>query len=473
MFLYNSITRKKEKFVPINKDEVTMYNCGPTVYNYQSVGNYRSFLVADLLKRFLMFKGYKVKQVMNITDVGHLVSDEDVGGDVGEDVGEDKLELQAKKENKDPWEISKFYMNAFFQDIEKLNIHKAFQYPKATEHIEEMIEMIEILLKKGYAYLANKSIYFDLSKFPNYGKLSGNSLDDLIAGKRVCVINEKRNPYDFALWIHNPKHIMQWDSPWGKGYPGWHLECSAMSMKYLSETIDIHTGGEDNKFPHHECEIAQSEATTSKKFVNYWLHIKHLLIDNGKMSKSLGNVYSVNDIENRGFSLKALRYYLISGHYRQNLNFTFEGLKAAEKAVQKIQLFITNLKQIDNANIEIADILEKIRFDFEEALSDDLNISAALATIFNFMKRINLLISQNKLSKTNADEIIKLLKDIDLVLGVIDFSEEKSEGKESQVLDILLEIRDELRNEKNWKLADKIRDKLVEIGINIKDTKKG
>ena len=465
MKLYNSLTNKKEEFKSIVPGKVTMYNCGPTVYGYQSIGNYRSFLIADLLKRYLTYKGYEVKQVMNITDVGHLTDDSDAG--------EDKLEKKAKEENKNPWEIARFFEKSFFNDIEKLKINKAFKYPRATEHIEDMIKLIGILLDKGIAYIANKSVYFDLSKFPDYGKLSGNSLEDLIAGKRVEVLEEKKNPYDFALWIHNPDHIMQWETPWGKGYPGWHLECSVMALKYLGETIDIHTGGEDNKFPHHECEIAQSESATGKKFVNYWLHVKHLLVDNNKMSKSLGNIYSVKDIEEKGYPLEALRYYLMSGHYRQNLNFTFEGLKAAEKAVSKLQNFINTLKETDNEHIDIYYIIEKAKKDFEKLMDDDLNVSGAKAVIFNFMKDINTQIANRKISKKNANDILDFMNKTNVVFEVLDFEEKKSQGIETELIELLINYRLKLKKEKNWELADKIRDDLKKLGINLKDTPKG
>jgi cysteinyl-tRNA synthetase len=466
MKIYNSLTNRKEIFKSIKPGMVTMYNCGPTVYGIQSIGNYRSFLVADLLKRYLIYKGYQVKQIMNITDVGHLTNDSDAG--------DDKLEKRAQEENKDPKEIATFYEEKFKQDIERLKINKADKYPRATEHIDEMIKIIQILLDKGYAYEIKKSIYFDLAKFPEYGKLSGNSLEDLIAGKRVEIIPEKKNPYDFALWIHNPKHIMQWQSPWGSGYPGWHLECSVMANKYLGETIDIHTGGEDNKFPHHECEIAQSEAANGKKFVNYWIHIKHLLVNGGKMSKSLGNVFSLQDIEERGYSLLALRYFLISGHYRQNLNFTFEGLKAAENTLTKIHNFISQLKTVDNEKVHVVEMLENFKSIFQKYMDDDLNISGALSVIFDLIKQSNKLISANKISKKNAVKIMDFLKDINSVLGVMDLERtEASLGIQEELIELLILARAEFKKNKNWVMADKIRNSLSELNIQLKDTENG
>src|SRR3972149_2047156 len=287
--LYNTYSKKLEEFTPIEDGKVKMYNCGPTVYSHPHIGNFRSFIFADVLHRYLEYSGYKVTQVMNITDVGHLTLD-----DV--EAGEDKLEAAAKREKKDPYQIAEFYMNEFFELAKLLNLLPAYKYPRATEHIKEQITLAEELIKKSYAYVVGGNVYFDVTKFAKYGKLSGNTLTQLKAGARIEVNTEKRNPMDFALWKNDPKHIMQWDSPWGKGFPGWHLECSAMSMEYLGETIDIHTGGEDNIFPHHESEIAQSESATGKQFVRYWLHCRHLLVDGKKMSKSEGNFYSVQDI---------------------------------------------------------------------------------------------------------------------------------------------------------------------------------
>ncbi|MBN1948232.1 MAG: cysteine--tRNA ligase [Candidatus Cloacimonetes bacterium] len=466
MLLYNSLTKRKEEFIPLQKGKVTMYNCGPTVYGQPSIGNYRSFLVADLLKRYLQYQGYQVNQVMNITDVGHLENDSDTG--------EDKLEKKARQEKKEPLEIARLYEESFHRDIKKLNIIPAEVYPRATEHIQDMIDLVQLLLDKGIAYEAGGSIYFDLTRFPEYGKLSGNTLEDLIAGKRVEIKKEKRNPFDFALWIHNPDHLMQWEAPWGKGYPGWHLECSVMSIKYLGETIDIHTGGEDNKFPHHECEIAQSEAATGKQFVRFWLHIKHLLVNGGKMSKSLGNTYTIADIEAKGFSLRALRYFLISGHYRQNLNFTFDALEAAEKALAKIQNFLELIRKSDNQHADLNELIEQAKEKFRDSLGDDLNISGALAAVFDFMRKINTLISDGKISRKNSEEIITLMRKFDSILAVMDFTEEReTKGVETELIQLLLSYRSEFKASKNWQMADRIRDDLKKMGIHLKDTPDG
>jgi cysteinyl-tRNA synthetase len=476
--LYNSLTKQKENFRSLGEEKnlptgrqvqnkkVTMYNCGPTVYDYVHIGNLRSFLVVDLLRRYLEFSGYKVKQVMNITDVGHMTSDAEAG--------EDKLEVAARKEKKSPWEIAEFFTKAFFSDIAKINIQKVWKYPKATDHIKEMIKIIEKLLKNGFAYKVNGSVYFDLSKFPAYGKLSGNTVQDLLAGARVEVVSEKKNPYDFALWIENPKHVMQWKAPWSivAGYPGWHLECSAMSMKYLGETIDIHTGGEDNKFPHHECEIAQSEGATGKQFARYWLHVRHLLVNGEKMSKSKGNFYTLSQVLDKGYSPRAVRYLLLSTHYRDPLNFTFEGLKAAETALQRFDETWTKLceaKGGKNGN-GLVSAAEKARADFGAALDEDLNISGALAAVFNFIRKINAAIA-NGASKKELTAAKELLKEFDGVLG---FGLEKIKAEKIPAeIKNLLERREQARKNKDWTKADEVRGEIEKLGYTVEDTTEG
>ncbi len=471
--LYNSLTKQKEKFVALAEEKskikkVTMYNCGPTVYDYVHIGNLRSFLIADLLRRYLEFSGYKVKQVMNITDVGHMTSDAEAG--------EDKLEVAAKREKKSPREIADFFTKAFFDDIEKVNIQKAWKYPKATDHIKEMIKIIEKLLKNGYAYKVNGSVYFDLSKFSAYGKLSGNTVQDLLAGARVEVVSEKKNPYDFALWIENPKHVMQWKAPWSivAGYPGWHLECSAMSMKYLGETIDIHTGGEDNKFPHHECEIAQSEGATGKQFARCWLHVRHLLVNGEKMSKSKGNFYTLENILEKGYSPRAVRYLLLSTHYRDSLNFTFEGLKAAETALQRLDETWTKLNEAKAKNgkggSDLTQAIKRARAEFGAALDEDLNISGALAAVFNFIRQINSAIAGG-ISKKEIAAAKNLLLEMDGVLG---FGLQKIK-KEKISLEIknLLAKREQARKNKDWAKADEARKEIEGAGYVVEDTADG
>ena len=339
--LYNTLTRKKEEFVPLKKGTVKMYSCGPTVYNYAHIGNMRAYIFMDTLRKVLKYNGYKVKHVMNITDVGHLVSDADEG--------EDKMAKTARIENRSVYEIAKEYTDAFMKDIKALNIDTPEHIAKATEHIREMEIYVNDIVKNGYAYETSKGVYFDTSKLPNYGKmLSNNNIDDLKAGARVEVDTEKRNPQDFALWIKAPKeHIMKWNSKWGLCYPGWHIECSAMSRKYLGDKFDIHTGGVDHIPIHHENEIAQSIGATGHNLANYWMHVEFLLIDGGKMSKSLGNVYTLNDLKAKGIDALSYRYFTYSSHYRNKLNFTWDAIKSAKNSLNKLRDMIALHKGVN------------------------------------------------------------------------------------------------------------------------------
>jgi len=466
--LYNSLTKKNEIFKPLKKGVVTMYNCGLTVYDYASIGNLRAFTFADVLRRYLEYKGYTVKQVMNFTDVGHIV------GDV--DVGEDRMEAAAEREKKDPWEIAEFYIKVFLEDAEKMNFKEPMVRPRATEHINDMVKLVQKLIEKGYAYVVNGSVYFDVAKFKKYGKLSGNTIEKLKlgAGGRVEFNPEKRNQFDFALWINDPKHIMNWKSPWSeKGYPGWHIECSAMSMKYLGETLDIHTGGVDNLFPHHENEIAQSEAATGKKFVRYWLHNEHLLVDGQRMGRSLHNIYTLRDIVAKGYDPKALRFVLLSTHYRQQLNFTWTGLEAANNAIDRLVNFGRRLLEANGkeSGEEIRRLMERVQKDFEEAMDDDLNIGPALAALFDFVRDVNKLLDDNLLSKKEAQEVYELMMRFDKVLGVI--GEVRKEEKLPKEAEELIRKREEARKAKDWATADKIREQLKAMNIIIEDTPSG
>jgi cysteinyl-tRNA synthetase len=466
--LYNAVTKKKEIFKPLKKGIVTLYNCGLTVYDYAHIGNLRAFTFADILRRHLEYKSFKVKQVMNFTDVGHMFEDVDIG--------EDKMEAAAKKEKKDPWSIAKFYIKAFLEDSKQMNFEEPMVRPKATDHINEMIELTQKLIKKDYAYVVNGSVYFDVAKFKDYGKLSGNTIEKLKlgAGGRVQCNLDKRNQFDFALWINDPRHIMNWKSPWcEKGYPGWHIECSVMAMKYLGETIDIHTGGVDNLFPHHENEIAQSEAATGKKFVNYWLHIEHLLVEGGKMAKSLGNFYTLRDLIAKGYDPKAVRYLLMSTHYRQQLNFTFEGLEAAKNALDRLINFMHRLMDADGNGCgeKIRALMNDVQRRFEQAMDDDLNISAALAALFDFVREANKLLDDSVLSKKEAEEIYEVMMRFDQVLGVIgDIKRKERLPKEAE--ELILK-REEARKAKDWEAADKLRGQLRSMGIIIEDTPQG
>jgi len=466
---YNSLTKKKEEFKPINPDEVTMYNCGLTVYDYAHIGNLRSFLLADIIRRYLEYKEFKVKQVMNFTDVGHMVGDADACA-----LQEDKMAKAAKREGKTVWDISKFYIEQFLEDSKKLNFEELEFRPKATDHIAEMIEMIQKLIDNNLAYVSNGSVYFDITKFKDYGKLSGNTIENLKAGAggRVKENPDKKNQSDFALWVSSPEHIMKWESPWSVGYPGWHIECSAMSKKYLGETIDIHTGGEDNIFPHHDSEIAQSEGANGKPFVNYWMHARHLLVNGEKMAKSKDNFYTLKDLEAKGFSPRAIRYLFISAQYRTPMNFTEENLKAAETTVKNLIDFLDRIESIedrDKYNDEIDEKINEVVKKFEESLDDDLNTPEALSAIFDLMNFVNKAIDEEDYSKENLENTYKTFMRFDKVLGILEH--EKIEITEE--LKELLDKREEARKEKDFKKADEIRDELKNKGYEIEDSPSG
>ena len=471
LYLYNTYTTKKEEFNSFEPGEVKVYSCGPTVYSHPHIGNFRSFIAADILCRYLRYKGYEVTQIMNITDVGHLTTDDNLAPD---DEGVDKIQLAAQSEKKSPKEITEFYANKFFELSKLLNLYPASHYPKATEHIPEMIAITRRLLEKGYAYAVNGSIYYDISKFADYGKLSGNTLENLKAGARVGIKSEKKSPMDFALWKQDPKHLMQWDSPWGRGFPGWHLECSAMALKYLGEQIDIHTGGEDNIFPHHECEIAQSEAFTGHKVIKYWVHARHLLVDNQKMSKSLGNFYTVDDILKQGYHPMVLRYALMSSHYGQQLNFNMDLLKASKGALERLISFRRMLEQraesLEHRVVQVsAQIQAQIAVSkkaFEEAMDDNLNISEALGSIFDFITEVN----KSDIQYADAVAIKSVLGDFDNVLGVLSVVKQKDADDEIEKLVI---ERTLARKEGNFKRADEIRKYLEGKGIILEDTPRG
>lgn len=459
MKLYNTLSRQKEEFKPIQEGVASIYSCGPTVYQYAHIGNMRSYVFMDILRRALKYNGYNLKHVMNITDVGHLVSDADEG--------EDKMVKTAKQTQKSPLEIAEYYTGVFMKDIAELNIEKPEYIPKATEHIDEMLQFVEELAEKGFAYETSDGIYFDIMKFEGYGKLSRLDLEGQIAGARVDVNEEKRHPADFALWKKAPKeHIMQWPSPWGMGYPGWHIECSAMSRKYLGDVFDIHTGGVDHIPVHHENEIAQSEALLGKPAVHYWLHGEFLLIDNGKMSKSLGNAYTIADIKKEGYSPLAFRYICLNANYRSKLNFTWEGIKAAQVALDRLfEGVLAHRKAPEGIELE-AGLLKRFEEDFKDAVNDDLNIPKALGVAWNAVKH-----------GTKSQDIYGLLLKMDNVLG-LDFANiaQKHEDEASELspeIEELVNIRQQARKDKNWKLADEIRDKLNGMGIQLEDTPEG
>jgi cysteinyl-tRNA synthetase len=456
MKLYNTLTRQKEEFVPINGNQVKMYSCGPTVYNYAHIGNLRTYVFMDILRRTLKYNGYELLNVMNITDVGHLVSDEDEG--------EDKMVKGAREQKKTPWEIAEYYTDVFMEDIAALNIGRPEIIPKATDHIKEMISFVEGLLEKGYAYETSDGIYFDISKFDGYGKLSRLNLEEQMAGARVEVNDEKRHPADFALWKKAPKeHVMQWESPWGMGYPGWHIECSAMGRKYLGDRFDIHTGGVDHIPVHHENEIAQSEALLGEPAVNFWLHGEFMMVNNGKMSKSLGNTYTIANIKERGYNPLAFRYMCLNAHYRNKLNFTWDVMQASQVSYDR---FIEGALQHKEETAEIPDDVQtSFLTEFEDAINDDLNIPKALGIAWNMVRY-----------PEKSKDIYELLLKMDDVFGLgIKYAEQKSaeEPELDAEIERLIEERQQARKEKNWKLSDEIRDKLKEMGIELQDTPQG
>lgn len=454
--LFNTLTRKKETFKPIKKGFVGIYTCGPTVYDYAHIGNFRAYICGDILKRYLKYKGFKVKHIMNITDV----DDKTIKGSIKQ-----KISLK---------EYTEKYAKGFFRDLEALNIDKADTFPKATEHIKEMVNIIKKLLDKKIAYQTKDGIYFDISKFKDYGKLSHTKLKDLEIGKRIKADQyEKEQAQDFALWKFWDKEDgdVFWETEIKKGRPGWHIECSAMSTKYLGQPFDIHGGGIDLIFPHHENEIAQSEAAFDKEMVKYWFHNEHLLVNGKKMSKSLGNFFTLRDLLKKGYNSRAIRYLLLSTHYRQQLNFTEEGIKAAENAVQRLNDFIIKLKSIkkDSSNKKIKKSIQEAKAGFETEMDDDLNISNALAVIFDFVKKINTLIMKDDIGKKDAEEAIKLMEDFDKVIGVIDFEKEKI----PETIKKLTQEREKARKEKDYEKADKLRVEIKKKGYDLKDTKEG
>lgn len=459
MKLYNTLTRQKEEFRPIEEGTVSIYSCGPTVYQYAHIGNMRSYVFMDILRRVLKYNGYKLKHVMNITDVGHLVSDADEG--------EDKMMKTAKAAQKTPWEIAEYYTGVFLRDIDELNIEKPEYIPKATENIDEMLEFVEALVEKGFGYETSDGIYFDIMKFKDYGKLSGLDLEGQIAGARVDVNEEKRHPADFALWKKAPKeHIMQWPSRWGMGYPGWHIECSTMGRRFLGDEFDIHTGGVDHIPVHHENEIAQSEALLGHPAVHYWLHGEFLLVDNGKMSKSLGNTYTVADLKKNGYNPLAFRYMCLNANYRSKLNFTWDGIKAAQVALDRLLEGVLSHKNADRSAVVEPGVIEAFEKEFLEAVNDDLNIPRALGVTWNVARY-----------GTKSNDLYHLLVKMDDVLGLDFASAAKKPANEAQTLDPeieeLVRQRQEARKEKNWKLADEIRDKINAMGWQMEDTPQG
>ncbi len=454
MKLYNTLTRKKDEFkTQDGSNTVRMYSCGPTVYNYAHIGNLRTYIFMDLLRRALKYDGYEIKGVMNITDVGHLMSD-------GDD-GEDKMAKASREQKKDPWQIAEMYTKVFMEDFEKLNVDKPEIVCKATEHINEMIDYVVGLCDNGYGYETDDGIYYDISKFKDYGMLSGNTLDDLKAGARIEVNDGKRNPYDFAIWKKAPKeHIMQWPSPWGQGYPGWHIECSAMSKKYLGEVFDIHTGGVDHIPIHHENEIAQSEGLTGKNPAKFWMHGEFMLVDGGKMSKSLGNTYTISQLEKMGYSPMTFRYFCLNAHYRKKLNFTFETMDAAKTSYERLLQLLQKHKNSSAKTDETK--LNEYKKQFKEDVLDDLNVPSALGVLWTMLKEPYSIDVYN--TALEFDKVFGL--SLDAVL------EEKPSDIPSEIIKKAEEMQG-ARLQKNYAVADALRAELLELGYIVKNTKDG
>ncbi len=451
--IYNTLTRKIEEFKPNDKTEVRIYSCGPTVYNYAHIGNLRAYLFMDTLRRTLKYNGYTLKHVMNITDVGHLVSDADDG--------EDKMMKAARIEKKDPFEIAEFYMKAFLLDIDKLNIDKPEIIARATEHIKVMEEYVKKIIENGYTYETENTIYFDTSKLDQYGVLSNRKVEDQKAGARVEFDSEKKNISDFAVWIKAPEnHIMKWDTFWGKCYPGWHLECSAMGYNYLGEQFDIHTGGIDHIPIHHENEIAQSKGFCGKIPANYWMHVDFLTIDGGKMSKSLNNLYTLQDLAEKGYEPLVYRMFNFTSNYRNKINFTWEAMDSAKTALGRLREGY--LKHTEGNEEILQETIKDFEARFLNAINDDLNMPVAMSIVWEVVK-----------FPQKSKQLQKLLLKFDMVLGfnLANYKEEKQELPE-EILE-LVKQRDDARQNKNWAESDRIRDLLINQGYLVKDTKEG
>lgn len=459
----NTLTKRKEPFKTIESGKVRMYVCGPTVYNYFHIGNARPFIIFDIARRYMEYKGYIVKYIQNFTDI------------------DDKIIKRAHEEGKSWKEISEKYIEAYFEDADALKIKRASYYPRATEHIKEMIELVSRLIDKGHAYVVDGDVYYDVLSFPEYGKLSGKPISELEAGARVEPDPKKKNPLDFALWKRAKEGEPYWESPWGKGRPGWHIECSAMSMKHLGETIDIHAGGEDLIFPHHENEIAQSEGATGKPFCNFWLHNGYLLINEEKMSKSLGNILTARELREK-YPPEVLRLFMLSAHYRHPINFSDETLKQAEGGQRRIQNAFLSLKEAFNSSellspstkedFKFTEEIEKTKAKFEESMDDDLNTPEALASIFELVKSINTYLTETtNPKKIPLEKAVLFMDNINAIFGII-----KTEEKlplEIAEIERLIKEREEARKERNWERADSIRKYLLSKGIILEDTPTG
>ena len=460
MKVYNTLTNRKEEFVPIEEGKVKMYVCGPTVYNFFHIGNARPFVVFDTLRRYFKYRGYEVKFVQNFTDV------------------DDKIIKRAKEEGITAPEVSEKYIKEYFDDAQALNVIKADVHPKVSEHIQEIIEFVQTLIDKGYAYEADGDVYYSTRKFADYGKLSGQNIDDLESGARIAIGEVKKDPLDFALWkARKEESEIAWESPWGMGRPGWHIECSTMSKKHLGETIDIHGGGADLKFPHHENEIAQSEACNGVPFAHYWMHNGFITVDGEKMSKSLNNFFTVRDIR-KEYDGDFIRFFLLTGHYRSPINFSDELMKSSKVGYDRIGTALETLDFLakNGTDEKMADEeallkdLDQYRDNFITAMDDDMNTADAITAIFDLVSAINVAVKDGA-SKSYAEEAAKKIKELADVLGIFQAKEEEAGlGDDIQAL---VDERQAARKEKNWARADEIRDQLAAMGITLKDTPQG
>ena len=476
LHIYNTLTRKKEEFSPLREGFVSIYVCGPTVYGDPHLGHAKSYVSFDVIVRYLRYLGFKVRYVQNITDVGHLTDDADEG--------EDKLAKQSRIEKLEPMEIADKYTWRYFDAMDRLRVKRPDIAPRATGHIPEQIEMIEKLIEKGHAYEANGNVYYDVHSFDEYGKLSGRSTDEAESGVRVETASDKKNPEDFALWKKaDESHLMKWRSPWGVGYPGWHIECSAMSTRYLGETIDIHGGGLENQFPHHECEIAQCEAATDKPFVRYWMHNNMVTLNGQKMGKSLGNAISLPEffegdhkLLSRKWPPEVIRFFLLQSHYRSTTDFSEEALTSAETGLKNLHEIFRVIENGEPSAGEPFDI-DNFRDEVESCMNDDFNTAKAIGVFFERLRPVRKQIQSGE-APSNLNELNDLLKLLaDDVLGIWPYEDakpdESGEERLHQIMEILLEIRQKARSNRDFETADFIRDRLSEAGIRIEDTPQG
>ncbi len=460
LYFYNSLTNTREAFKPINEKEIMLYSCGPTVYNFAHIGNFRAYVFSDILHRVLLDKGYNVKFIMNLTDV----DDKTIKGSI-----EKKLPLA---------EYTEIYKRAFFDDIQKLNIKPATAYPAATDNIKEMLDIIKLLEQNGHTYIVDGSVYFKISSFDKYGDLASLDKEGLLDGASGRVSSdeyEKENASDFVLWkaYTEADGDVYWDSEYGKGRPGWHIECSAMSSKYLAKHFDLHTGGVDNKFPHHENEIAQNECAFGEKFVNYWLHCEHLIVDGQKMSKSKGNFYTLRDLQDKGMNMLAVRYLLLSSHYKKKLNFSFEGIETAVKAIERVEDLVFRLNDViktDGDDEFIISTVNKANDDFSVAIYDDLNTSGALGVLFELVKTLN--VNFDKITASSKENIMTFLNRVNSIVACFNLDSVGTKLLDSDIEQMIIE-RNEARKNKDYKTSDEIRDKLLALGIELLDTQEG